>query len=103
MIGVPRILGTSLPHEPAPGWAGPARGRGPGAAGTREVTVDGGRRPAAGTVALTVHGPAGALDLVVPPEASVDDVAREYAARAGLQFAPALHSKRGEVLDPRSP
>jgi hypothetical protein len=54
------------------------------------------------TVALTVHGPAGALDLVVPPEASVDDVAREYAARAGLQFAPTLHSRLGRVLDPGS-
>ena len=50
--------------------------------------MEGGRRLAHGTVALTVHGPSGALDLVVPPEASVDDVAREYAAKAGLQFAP---------------
>jgi len=61
-----------------------------------------GRRVAHGTLALTVHGPAGALDLVVPPEASVDDVAREYAARAGLQFAPALHSRLGTRLDATS-
>ena len=61
-----------------------------------------GRRVAHGTLALTVHGPAGALDLVVPPEASVDDVAREYAARAGLQFAPALHSRLGTRLDAAS-
>ncbi len=62
--------------------------------------TEGGRRLAQGTVALTVHGPAGAVDLVVPPEASVDDVAREYAAKAGLQFAPALHSRIGKVLEP---
>ena len=61
-----------------------------------------GRRVAHGTLALTVHGPAGALDLVVPPEASVDDVAREYAARAGLQFAPALHSRLGARLEAAS-
>jgi hypothetical protein len=64
----------------------------------RVADVDGGRRVAQSMVALTVHGPAGALDLVVPPEASVDDVAREYAARAGLQFAPTLHNKLGRVL-----
>jgi hypothetical protein len=62
--------------------------------------MEGGRRLAHDTVALTVHGPAGALDLVVPPEASVDDVAREYAARAGLQFAPTLHRRTGTVLEP---
>ena len=45
-----------------------------------------------------MHGPAGVLDLVVPPEASVDDVAREYAAKAGLQFAPTLHSRLGTTL-----
>jgi hypothetical protein len=62
------------------------------------VAVDSGRRVAHSTVALTVHGPSGALDLVVPPEASVDDVAREYAARAGLQFAPSLHDRLGRQL-----
>src|SRR4051794_35425014 len=61
-----------------------------------------GRRGAHSTVALTVHGPAGALDLAVPPEASVDDVAREYAARAGLQFAPTLHNRLGTALAARS-
>ena len=64
-----------------------------------EVTAgEAGRRVAHSTVALTVHGPAGALDLVVPPEASVGDVAREYAARAGLQFAPTLHDRLGGLL-----
>ncbi|QIG44948.1 hypothetical protein G5V58_21190 [Nocardioides anomalus] len=62
------------------------------------MSVDGGRRLAHTTLALTVHGPAGAVDLVVPPAASVDDVAREYAAKAGLQFAPALHTRLGELL-----
>jgi hypothetical protein len=66
------------------------------------AVTEGGRRVAHSTVALTVHGPSGALDLVVPPEASVDDVAREYAAKAGLQFAPALHSRLGTVLAARS-
>jgi hypothetical protein len=64
--------------------------------------MDSGRRLAHGTLALTVHGPSGALDLVVPPEASVHDVAREYATRAGLQFAPTLHSRLGQVLVPDS-
>ena len=45
-----------------------------------------------------MHGPAGAVDLVVPPEASVDDVAREYAAQCRLQFAPTLHSRLGQQL-----
>lgn len=62
------------------------------------ATGEAGRRIAHATVALTVHGPAGALDLVVPPEAAVADVAREYAVRAGLQFAPALHDRLGRVL-----
>jgi hypothetical protein len=62
------------------------------------VATNGGRRLGGGTVALTVHGPSGAVDLVVPPEASVDDVAREYAAQCRLQFAPTLHSRLGTVL-----
>ena len=60
--------------------------------------MDGGRRLAGSTLALTVHGPAGAVDLVVPPEASVDDVAREYAAQCRLQFAPTLHTRVGQEL-----
>jgi ESX secretion system protein EccD len=66
------------------------------------MAMEGARRLAQDTVALTVHGPAGALDLVVPPEASVDDVAREYAAKAGLQFAPRLHTRLGQALPPGS-
>ncbi len=60
-----------------------------------------GARPGSGsTLALTVHGPSGAVDLVVPPEAAVNDVAREYAAQCRLQFAPALHSRIGTELGP---
>jgi hypothetical protein len=55
-------------------------------------------RPAADVLALTVHGPAGALDLVVPANAAVTDVAREYADQAGLGTIPLLCSRTGDVL-----
>lgn len=58
----------------------------------------GGGRSVTGTLALTVHGPSGVVDLVVPPEASVADVAREYAAQCRLQFAPVLHTRTGQPL-----
>lgn len=54
-------------------------------------------------VALTVHGPAGAVDLVVPPGASAADVAREYAAQAGVPGVPALGTVAGRPLDPDLP
>ncbi|NYD57312.1 MFS family permease [Nocardioides marinisabuli] len=54
-------------------------------------------------VALTVHGPAGAVDLVVPLGASAADVAREYAAQAGLARPPALGTAAGRRLDPDEP
>uniref|UniRef100_UPI0030F89AD4 hypothetical protein n=1 Tax=Nocardioides salarius TaxID=374513 RepID=UPI0030F89AD4 len=54
-------------------------------------------------VALTVHGPAGAVDLVVPLGAGVADVAREYAAQAGLRRVPALGTVDGRRLDPDAP
>ena len=53
-----------------------------------------------GRVALTVHGVAGAVDLVVPLGASAADVAREYAAQAGLRVVPALGTAAGRCLDP---
>lgn len=53
-----------------------------------------------GAVALTVHGQAGAVDLVVPLGASAADVAREYAAQAGLRVVPALGTSAGRLLDP---
>ncbi|MGI8523085.1 MAG: hypothetical protein ACR2K3_07215 [Nocardioides sp.] len=49
-------------------------------------------------LAVTIHGPAGALDLVVPAAAPVTDVAREYAAQAGLAAIPLLYSPAGELL-----
>src|SRR4051794_7710947 len=55
-------------------------------------------RPHADVLALTVHGPAGALDLVVPAGAAVTDVAREYAAQAGLSAIPLLYSRGGDLL-----
>lgn len=55
-------------------------------------------RARADVLALTVHGPAGALDLMVPSGAVVIDVAREYAAQAGLGVIPLLYSRGGDLL-----
>jgi hypothetical protein len=55
-------------------------------------------RPAADVLAITVHGPSGALDLMVPGVAAVTDVAREYAAQAALPSIPLLYSRTGELL-----
>lgn len=49
---------------------------------------------------LTVHGPLGSLDLVVPLEAVATDVAREYAAQAGLASIPLIYTELGELLSP---
>ncbi|RYP87223.1 hypothetical protein EKO23_06335 [Nocardioides guangzhouensis] len=54
--------------------------------------------PAVDTLAVTVHGSAGALDLLVPAGASVADVAREYAAQCGLAQPPALLTSGGRRL-----
>lgn len=51
-----------------------------------------------GSLALSVHGPAGVVDLVVPSGAAVSDVAREYAEQSGLGDLPVLHTSRGELL-----
>jgi len=50
------------------------------------------------TVALTVHGVHGAVDLVVPLGAAVADVSREYAERCGLAVPPSLTTSTGQVL-----
>ena len=49
-------------------------------------------------LALSVHGPAGVLDLVVPAAASAADVATEYARQSGLGAVPALFSRTGRPL-----
>lgn len=52
----------------------------------------------ASTVAVSVHGPAGVLDLVVPDGATSVDVAREYAAQAGLAGIPLLQTSVGRLV-----
>lgn len=50
------------------------------------------------TVAVTVHGIAGAVDLAVPLGAGIADVAREYAAQCGLRQPPPLRTSTGAEL-----
>ncbi|PVG82368.1 hypothetical protein DDE18_12875 [Nocardioides gansuensis] len=50
------------------------------------------------TIVLTIHGPAGVVDLVVPEGATSVDVARVYAAEAGLTAMPLLQRPLGELL-----
>ena len=49
-------------------------------------------------LAVTVHGPAGALDLVVPAGAAAADVAEEYAGQAGLATPPDLRTAIGTPI-----
>lgn len=56
-----------------------------------------------GSLALTVHGPAGVIDLMVPPEALAMDIAAEYAAQCRLATVPSLHTRRGVELAPHEP
>lgn len=51
-------------------------------------------------LALSVHGPRGVVDLVVPAAATVADVASEYAAQLGLPVAPDLAGGSTGPLDP---
>jgi hypothetical protein len=48
--------------------------------------------------ALTVHGPAGRLDVVCPASATVGELARAYADLAGGATRPLLHTRSGELL-----
>src|SRR5690242_7201378 len=50
------------------------------------------------SLALTVHGPLGSIDLLVPAGAVATDVAREYAAQAGLPAIPLIYTELGEPL-----
>ncbi len=58
------------------------------------------RRVGNQSLALTVHGPRGSLDLLVPPGAVASDVAREYAAQAGLAAIPLIYTELGDILAP---
>lgn len=49
-------------------------------------------------IALSVHGDAGVLDLLVPDGASALDVSREYAKQVGASALPRLHDQRGTAL-----
>jgi hypothetical protein len=49
-------------------------------------------------VALSVHGPAGVLDLQVPSGASSADVAAEYSRQASLPTVPRLYTRMGRPL-----
>ena len=51
-------------------------------------------------LSLSVHGPSGVLDLVVPAEASAGDVAVEYAAQSRMAAVPTLLTGVGRALDP---
>jgi hypothetical protein len=51
-------------------------------------------------VALTVLGPSGALDLLVPAGASAHDVAVEYAAQARVDALPTIYTRVGDPLAP---
>lgn len=49
-------------------------------------------------LAVTVHGPAGVLDLLVPAGAVAADVAGEYAQQTRLTVVPDLHTRTGAQL-----
>ncbi len=51
-----------------------------------------------GTLALSVHGPLGVLDLVVPAGATAHDVARAYATESGLPSIPLVQTALGELV-----
>lgn len=55
--------------------------------------------PADATIAVSVHGSAGVLDLVVPAGATSVDVAREYAKQADVGGIPLLQTALGERLN----
>lgn len=58
---------------------------------------------AGSTIAVSVHGPAGVLDLVVPAAARSVDVAREYADQAGLAGIPLIQTALGELVPAARP
>lgn len=50
------------------------------------------------TIAISVHGPVGVLDLVVPVAATSVDVARAYASEAGVAGVPLLQTATGDLI-----
>jgi hypothetical protein len=62
-----------------------------------------GTHATADILALSVHGPSGVLDLVVPSSAAALDVAQEYARQSGLGVVPTLHTRLGAPLAPDVP
>ena len=52
----------------------------------------------AATMVLSVHGPQGVLDLVVPGGVTAHDVAREYARQSGLPTIPLLQTAVGQLI-----
>jgi hypothetical protein len=59
--------------------------------------------PADATIAVSIHGPAGVLDLVVPAGATSVDVAREYAKQADVPGIPLLQTALGTRLNAAVP
>ena len=59
--------------------------------------------PADATIAVSIHGPAGVLDLVVPAAATSVDVAREYAKQAEVSGIPLLQTALGQRLSAALP
>lgn len=58
---------------------------------------------ASATIAVSIHGPAGVLDLVVPAGATAVDVAREYATQAQVPGIPLLQTALGQRLNAALP
>lgn len=53
---------------------------------------------ASDVLSVSVHGPVGVLDLLVPAAASGTDVATEYSRQANLPVVPALYTRLGRPL-----
>lgn len=54
-------------------------------------------------IAVTVHGPGGVVDLVVPGGAVAGDVSAEYARQSGTGAVLDLHTRTGTLLAPDRP
>ena len=52
------------------------------------------------TIAVSIHGPAGVVDLVVPPGAASSDLAREYAEQSTIPSIPLIYTRAGAPLRP---